>query len=222
MADTTSIQSAISSAVNTTASSSTSASKQLGQEDFLNLLVAQLKNQNPLKPLENEAFIAQLAQFSQLEQSSKLVKLMEQSNSAQEAAMEFNRVALIGRQVKVNGATIPLGTGPASVNYQLAGDAASVKVSILDANGLVVRTLELGAQGAGNQQITWDGKNQSGQAMPSGTYSFAVSATDSHGAQVGASPFSLVTVTGVRMDQGRPLLLAGSQTVDPADIQEIY
>lgn len=197
--------------------------KPLGQEDFLQLLVAQIKNQDPLKPISNEAFIAQLAQFSQLEQSSKMVTLMQQNNSAQEAALPFSRVPLIGHQVKINGATVQLeGTGPATVNYTLAGDAASVQVGIVDATGRVIRTISAGAQSTGNREVSWDGKDQNGNAAAPGTYGFAVAAADGQGKPVAATPISLGTVTGVRTDAGNPILLLGTRQVDARDVLEVY
>lgn len=197
--------------------------KELGQDDFLQLLVAQIKNQDPLKPIENEAFIAQLAQFSQLEQSNKMVKLMQANNDAQAAALPFTRVALIGREVKINGATVQLEAGsPAAVNYTLAGDAAAVQVGIVDAFGRTIRTISGGAQGAGNQQVSWDGLDQNGNEAGPGTYGFSVTALDSQGRPVAATPLTLGTVTGVKTDTGNPILLLGTRQVDPKDVIEVY
>lgn len=196
--------------------------KALGQEDFLSLLVAQLKNQNPLKPLENEAFIAQLAQFSQLEQSGKLVKLMEQNQDTQETALQFSRTSLIGHRVKLTGALVELGTGPATVAYALDGAAASVKVTITDAAGKVIRTLSASGQSAGDQTLTWDGKDQNGLAVSQGTYGFTVSATNSQGGAVTATPSTIATVTGVRTDADHPVLLIGKRQVDAKDVLEVY
>lgn len=196
--------------------------KQLGQHDFLNLLVAQLKNQDPLKPMENEAFIAQLAQFSQLESTNHLVKLMEENNGAQAATLPFSRVPLIGHQVKISGATVQWAGEPTSVSYTLAGDAAAVQVGIVDANGRLIRTISAGAQAAGTQQVSWDGKDQNGQTVADGTYGFAVSATDSQDHPVNATPLSIGTVTGVRTDSGNPVLLLGTREVSAKDVLEVY
>ncbi len=186
------------------------------------IMVTQLKHQDPLKPIENEAFIAQLAQFSQLEQSSKLVTLMQQNLDAQDANYRLGLVPLVGHQVRINGSSVELGAGPATMGYTLAGDASSVKVSVLDSTGRVIRSLDMGAQAAGARQVTWDGKDQNGQAMPTGTYQFSVTAKDLLGNTVGATLSSLATVSGLRIEEGIAKLLVGSRTVDPSSVVEFY
>jgi flagellar basal-body rod modification protein FlgD len=203
-------------------SSSATGPKQLGQEDFLKLLVTQLKNQDPLKPIENEAFIAQLAQFSQLEQSSKLVTLMQQNLDSQAAGRQVSLVPLIGHKIKISGSAVELGAGPATMGYTLAGDASSVQVSVFDSTGRVVRSLDMGAQAAGAQQVTWDGKDQNGQAMPAGTYQFSVEAKDILGNSVGTTLSSTATVSGVRMENGVAKLVVGSRTVDTSEVIEFF
>lgn len=202
--------------------SSATGPKQLGQDDFLKLLVTQLKNQNPLEPIANEAFIAQLAQFSQLEQSTKIANLMQQNLDAQAANKQISLVPLVGRNVMINGASVELGSGPATLGYTLAGDASSVEVSVLNASGVAIRTTDLGAQAAGANLVTWDGTDQNGQAMPAGTYSFSVTAKDVQGNDVGTTLSSLATVLGVRMEEGVAKLVIGSRTVDTSDVLEYY
>lgn len=203
-------------------SSSATGPKELGQEDFLKLLVTQLKNQDPLKPVENEAFIAQLAQFSQLEQSSKLVTLMQQDLDAQAANKQISLVPLVGHNVMINGASVELGSGPATMGYTLASDAASAQVSVLNASGVAIKTTNLGAQTAGAHLVTWDGTDQNGQAMPAGTYYFSVTAKDVQGNTVGTTLSSLATVLGVRVEEGVAKLVIGSRTVDTSDVLEYY
>lgn len=196
--------------------------KTLGQADFLNLMLAQLKNQDPLKPMDNQAFIAQLAQFSQLESSNQLVQLMQQNNSDLEGAKQVGLVSLIGHQVNLNGATVQLGTGPASVNYTLAGNAASVQVNILNSSNQVIKTITESNQNTGNQTVSWDGTDQNGVQLPSGTYSFSVAAQDSAGQPVTATPRTVATVTGVQSNAGNPMLLIGDQQVDPKNVLAVY
>ncbi len=196
--------------------------KALGQSDFLNLMVAQLQNQDPMKPLDNEAFIAQMAQFSQLESTNQLVTLMQQNNSDLQGARQVGLVSLIGHPVILNGATVQLGTGPASVNYTLAGNAASVQVNILNSSNQVIKTIAESNQNAGNQTVSWDGTDQNGVQVPSGTYGFSVSAKDGAGQAVTATPVTIATVTGVKSDATNPMLLIGDQIVDPNNVLEVH
>ncbi len=194
--------------------------KELGQDEFLKLLVTQLKNQDPLKPMENASFIAELAQFSQLEQSTKQVKLLEQSIDSQTGNLRFSLLPLVGRDVRINGGVIQLGSGPAGLSYTLDRDAAAVHATILTPTNQPIRTLELGRGTAGNREVLWDGQDQNGNLVPPGVYRFAVSAVDTEGKPVTVTTTSLVKVSGVRMDNGSPVLLVGDQVVDPDAILE--
>lgn len=196
--------------------------KDLGKNDFLNLLVTQLKNQDPLKPMDSSSFIAELAQFSQLEQSSNQVALLQKSLDAQTANQQFSLLPLVGREVGIEGAVIQLGTGPAMLDYSLGQDAASVNLSILNAAGQVIRTGNLGPQGLGTQQVTWDGLDQNGALMPPGTYTYAVTALDGQGQAVPVATTSRLTVTGVRVEGGQAKLAVGNQTIDPASVIDFF
>jgi flagellar basal-body rod modification protein FlgD len=221
----TSLAGALNSVTNATTDSGTpivSGPKALGQADFLNLMITQLKNQDPMNPMDNEAFIAQLAQFSQLEASNQLVTLMQQNNTDLQGAKQVGLVSLLGHQVKLSGAMVQLGNGPASVQYTLAGDAASVQVNILNAANQVIRTIAAGGQSAGNQSVSWDGLDQNGVQAAQGAYGFSVSANDSMGHAVTATPVTIATVTGVKNDASNPMLLIGNQQVDPNHVLEVY
>lgn len=195
--------------------------KEMGKDDFLKLLVTQLKNQDPLKPMDNTEFVTQLAQFSQLDQSTQQVKLLEQSISNQNDAMQYALLPMIGRSVQVEGALTQLGTGPAPMTYALDRDASSVRASILDQNNKVIRTLDLGTQGAGKQQAQWDGRNQSGALMQPGVYQYQIVAKDSKGVPVQVATASTLTVTGVRSNNGQAQLVAGDQVIDRSAIVEL-
>ncbi|MEQ1627770.1 MAG: flagellar hook assembly protein FlgD [Nitrospira sp.] len=198
-----------------------SGNQQLGQNDFLKLLVTQLKNQDPLKPMDNTAFVAELAQFSQLDQSTKQVQLLEKSIAQQTDSMQYTLLPMIGRNVQVEGSLIDLNNGPAKLTYALEHEAATVRVTIQDKQGKAIRVLELGTQSAGKQEVQWDGRNQNGLLMPNGTYQYQVLAKDAKGAAVIAAPSSVLTVSGVRMVDGTPQLAAGEYVIDRKDIVEL-
>lgn len=195
----------------------------LGQDQFLNLLVAQLKNQDPLKPVDNGEFIAQLAQFSQLEQTKQMTTALNKFIERQDAANTQNLVALFGRQVSAAGSTAVLASGkPTTLSYRLGGDASSVVVQVSDAAGIPVRTMSVGSQGAGAQTVTWDGRGDRGNLLPEGRYSFAVVATAGPDRPVAATTLQTGTVTGLNFDGGSPtLMLNTGQTIAPNQILEV-
>jgi flagellar basal-body rod modification protein FlgD len=195
--------------------------RQLGQDDFLKLLITQLKNQDPLKPVENAEFISQLAQFSQLEQSAKQAKLLQQSLDAQTASLQFTLLPMVGRTVTVGQSLIQLGNGPAPFGYTLDKNAVNVRVSIQDQQGQVVRSLEYRDRLAGSHAAEWDGKNQDGTVMQPGLYRYLISATDQEGKSVKVEGRASLMVSGIRMEEGQAKLLIGDLAIDPSAIIEL-
>jgi flagellar basal-body rod modification protein FlgD len=212
----------ITEALNTTRPSGTGATgpRELGQDDFLRLLVTQLKHQDPLKPIDNAAFVAELAQFSQLEQSAKQVKLLEQSIETQSANLQFSMLPLVGREVRFLGGVVELAQNPVAMDYRLDEPAAAVTVAISDMSNQTVRTLALGSQQAGSQQIEWDGTTQTGAPAFPGIYRFTVSALNAQGDRVNSTATSRLRVSGVRMENGHAMLVVGDQVLDPSQVIE--
>lgn len=196
-------------------------SRELGQGDFLTLLVTQLKNQDPLNPTNNTEFVAQLAQFSQLEQSAKQAQLLQRSLDAQAASLQFTLLPMVGRTVTVDHPLVQLGNGPAPISYALDKNAAAVRVNILDPQGQVIRTLDYRDRPAGQNLTEWDGRNQNGALMPAGIYQYALTATDALGASVSARTAGQLTVSGIRMEEGKAKLVAGDLSIDPSAVVEL-
>lgn len=195
--------------------------KALGQDDFLKLLVTQLKQQDPLNPTNNTEFVAQLAQFSQLEQSVKQAQLMQQSLDTQAASFEFTLLPMVGRRIGLDMPLVQLGAGPATIRYALDKDAAKVSINILDQRGQAIRTMEYAGRLSGDNVAEWDGKDQNGAPMPAGVYRYAISATDAQGASVTAQGRAELTVSGIRKEQGTTKLAVGDLTVNPSDVVEL-
>lgn len=193
---------------------------ELGKSDFLNLLVTQLKNQDPLKPMDSSSFIAELAQFSQLEQSANQSALLGKVLDAQNSSLQYSLLPLVGREVRIEGAMIELGAAPAPLDYNLSEDAVSVRASIVNAASQPIRTLDLGSQSAGNQHVMWDGRDHNGTMMPPGTYTYAIAARDSQNRPVPITATSRLTVSGIRVVEGQPRLAAGDNTIDPSAVIE--
>jgi len=196
--------------------------KAMGQDEFLRLLVTQLKNQDPLKPVDNAAFVAELAQFSQLEQSVKQVALLEQSIQSQQIALQYSVLPLVGRQVQVDGAWLQLGDGPAALTYATEQDAASVRITIHDGKGHAVRSLDLGPVGAGAHRVVWDGLDANGNPAPAGSYRYMVAARDASGNAVPVDTVSTLTVTGVWLENGHPQIMVGDHLIDPSVVLAVH
>jgi flagellar basal-body rod modification protein FlgD len=155
----------------------TSNPQSLGKNEFMNLMVAQMKNQSPLNPQDNTQFISQLAQFSSLEAMQKLntdadsMKTMFQSTQALQAS------AMVGRSVLVPSSKINLGAdAKVSGMVDLPASTGNLHLSILNGAGELVNSINLGQQAAGKIPFSWDGTNSSGQLMPPGDYTIKAQA----------------------------------------------
>jgi flagellar basal-body rod modification protein FlgD len=208
-------------ATGTTATPERTGPRQFGQDDFLRLLITQLKNQDPLKPTDNTEFVSQLAQFSQLEQTAKQAQLLQKSLDAQTASLQFTLLPMIGRTVTIGRELVQLGEGPARFGYTLDKSAAKVLISIQDQQGQIVQSLEYRDRPAGPHTAEWDGKSQNGTLMPKGMYRYVISAMDSEGKPVTVEGRASLAVSGVRMEEGQAKLLVGDIAIDPSEIVEL-
>ncbi len=156
----------------------TSAKKsELGKDEFLNLLVAQLNNQDPLSPQDNGAFIAQLAQFSQVEGIGKLNTSMESLLSGYQSSQALQASSLVGRKVIVPSNRAEVDTSQTfKGSLTLPASSSNVAVNVYDNSGALVSRVNLGQQAAGNVSFMWDGKDASGNLLPPGSYRFEAQA----------------------------------------------
>ncbi len=195
----------------------------LGQDQFMNLLIAQLKNQDPLNPVDNSQLMSQLAQFSQLQETQQMAKSLNQFIAQQNTANATNLVTLLGKHVTTNGSTFSLTSGtPAPISYTLAANASTATVQILNAAGVPVATWTGTNQSAGPQNLTWDGKDSSGNTLPTGTYSFTVSAKGANGAAVSTTTQTTGIVRSINYDGNGPILVFDAgQTALPTAIVNV-
>ena len=187
----------------------TAPKKELGRDEFLTLLIEQLKHQDPLKPLESTEFTAQLAQFNSLEQ---LFAVNENLTGIQEMLYnqdKENILELIGKTVKANDNTIHIEDGSTVSGSYTLEEAADVAVSVYDSNGLEIRRLYPGWQDAGEYDVAWDGRDNSGEVVEDGIYTFEVTAKDEAGNYVDANTYISGEVTGVTYQYGIPYLMIG-------------
>nr|WP_286948957.1 flagellar hook assembly protein FlgD [Pseudomonas sp. UBA6718] len=160
----------------------TTQKKDLGKNEFLELLVAQLNNQNPLEPQENGEFIAQLAQFSQVEGIEKLNASMGSLLSGYQSSQALQASSLVGRKVIVPTEKAVVDTSETfKGSLVLPVTSSNVYVNVYDSAGKAVSRVNLGQQAAGNVSFMWDGKDSSGNVLPPGTYKFEAQATYADG-----------------------------------------
>ena len=153
-------------------------SNELGKDEFLNLLVAQLNNQDPLAPQDNGAFIAQLAQFSQVEGIGKLNTSMDSMVSGYQSSQALQASSLVGRKVIIPTDKAVVDTSETfKASLVLPAASSNVYVNVYDSAGSTVNRVNLGQQAAGNVSFMWDGKDASGNTLPPGTYKFEAQAS---------------------------------------------
>jgi flagellar basal-body rod modification protein FlgD len=188
---------------------------------FLTLLMTQIKNQDPLNPLDNAQVTSQLAQLNMVNGIEKLNATMTQLLGGYAEAQAMQAAGMIGKNVMIAGNALPLAGGAAYGGIALAGNADSVQVTIKDASGKVVQTNELGEQRAGMFYFAWDGKNESGDVLPDGKYTFSVKAL-ADGKEIEATTGQIGTVSAVtRSNSGFLLDLGDMGNVSFKDVQQI-
>ena len=198
--------------------------EQMGQQQFLTLFTAQLKMQNPLDPVKNEAFVAQLAQFSSLEANIS----MKQSLDTMVTAMGSDRVmasaSLIGKSVAVPDAAVQVTNGVGGQGViPLPTGAAGLQVNVTDASGNVVRELIYPAQPVGDFSVNWDGTDSAGNVVPDGSYRFSAAGVVG-GQTVGLSVNAVAKVMAVRTNSADNSLLLefeGGKTLPLAEVNRI-
>jgi flagellar basal-body rod modification protein FlgD len=211
MVDTTAATATNASQVATTGTTSSNSSltgsiqKDMNKDDFLRLLVTQLRYQDPLSPEDPKDFVAQLAQFSSLEQqinsNTNLENLGKVIQNLQQSQNMAQGVSLLGKTVKGSGNQLTVVGGKAlEASFKLPQAAEQVVVGIFDSTGKQVATLNLGAQAAGSRSLTWNGRDSQGQQVADGIYSYQVAAQDKSGNAIQVDNYFTGTVEEVYQD----------------------
>ena len=187
---------------------------ELGKDDFMKLMSAQLKYQDPISPMKNEEMAAQLAQFSSLEQMQNVNTTLEKLVTAQKPSEHMLAASLIGKKVSTDSThfTYEKGNNP-EISFKLPADAATMNVAIVDAKGEVVREIELGEMAKGDQSVRWDGKNSKFQDQPLGEYSYKITAADKDGKSIPVNSDTTGIVTGITFEGGKSVLIMGDKKV---------
>jgi len=198
----------------------------LDKDDFLQLLIAKLSNQDPLNPIDDESFVAELAQFSSLEQLSNM-------NESLTTDIQYNAIlsqtisntmatSLIGRTVRGDSSAVYLESGDTSdIAVNLDEAAQKVVLTITDENGNVVRTITANNLKAGDNVVKWDGTNDSGANVVSGTYYISAKAADADGNTFTPGLFLEGVVDGVVYENGIAYLSVNGMNVPLAAVQVV-
>lgn len=195
----------------------------LGKEEFLQLLVAQLKNQDPMNPSNPEEMAAQLAQFSSVEQLINInEQLGTQAASAEAMALALNNstaVGLVGKQVLATGEAVHVtGSGEETVTVGVEGAGGDAVLSIYDADGNRVGSREVGPVGGGRQEIEL---GSAAQGLEPGRYRYELTVSGEDGSPVEVQTLMHVRIDGVRYGPQGPVLFSGDVEIPLANVVEI-
>jgi flagellar basal-body rod modification protein FlgD len=205
--------------VSTAANSATAKTMANNFDQFLQLLTTQLKNQNPLDPLDTNQFTQQLVQFAQVEQQISMNQQLTTLIALQQTTQATQAIGLAGATVVVGGDTAQLKNGIASWSFT-PSKTATATVTIKDATGQTAYTGSYTVQ-PGQQNFTWDGKGNNGAQWPDGKYTMSVVAKDTAGQTVAVSTLVTGVVDSVDVSQTPPLLSIGGQTYTLDQIKQI-
>ncbi len=196
---------------------------ELGKNEFMELMIAQMNNQNPLEPQDNGEFIAELAQFSSLEEMQGLTATVESFTSSYQSTQALQASSMVGRSVLVNASA-----GPTSVAGSMSGvvdvpaSTSDLRMSVLNASGELVNQYDMGQQIAGQVSFLWDGKNTAGEQMPLGQYTIKAEASyNGKNEQLSTMLSANVDSVSIGSNSSITLNLAGMGAVSLNDIRQI-
>jgi len=197
----------------------------LGKDDFLKLLMAQLNNQDPLKPMEHQEFSAQLAQFGSLEQLQNIHKGIESLQGGMGNEAKLSALGMIGKSVSANGNEVELMEGqPVNLSFSSKEGVTPIRAQIYSEGGKIVRELDINARTA-EAGLVWDGKDQEGTSMPSGKYTFRVQGVNTNGQSEELGAKLSGRVTAVEMKGNQPVLIvqtsSGQSKLDLAKVNSV-
>jgi flagellar basal-body rod modification protein FlgD len=186
----------------------------MDSEAFLKLFVAQMQYQDPLKPQDSSAMLEQISQLTLVEQSYNSTAALKNLLAAQNNSVALNSATFIGGNVKANGTGVNFdGSNPSVLQFNHSVPTTSGTVTITNSSGQIVKTATLGALGAGDNSLTWDGRDASGNLLPAGAYNFTVKGTSADGKAVSATTYTTGRVDGVSFANNTPTLSIGYVSV---------
>ena len=210
---------------NTAAPQTNLTNQSLGKQEFLQLLVAQLQNQDPINPMDSKEFASQLAQFNSVEQLINLndgVQALAQSQQLSSSGLTNTMAAsLTGKTVRALSDKVAVEAGePSEVNFRLNNIASEVEITVFDSSGNVMRTESLENLGQGDHKWEWDGKTGDGRTVPEGIYRTVVTAKNGE-QESSALTFVEGVAEKVRFSQNGAELIVNGIKIPLGDVEEI-
>ncbi|WP_332700010.1 flagellar hook assembly protein FlgD [Devosia sp.] len=211
----------VSSTTNTSQMSSSRTTIADNFDTFLSILTTQLKNQNPLDPMDTNQFTQQLVQFTGVEQQLKTNEFLETLMLSGQNTAKSDAVSYIGKEVTSSGKTGELtGSNAAFWAYSAEANAANATITIKDASGQIVYN-QTGPLNAGPGTFRWDGKGSDGNMKPNGVYTIDIKGKDANGKDVKISTASIGIVTAVDFTGDVPVLTVGTRRVAITDVTDV-
>lgn len=206
-----------------TADPTSSAMGEMGRNEFLKLLVTQLENQNPLEPMQDTEFVAQLATFSSLEQLIDMNSRMDTVIAGQAEMVNAQALDLVGREVLLDtGGEVRLEDGEAeTIVFEMAEAATAARVDIYDESGRLVRSIEMDNPRSGRHEVTWDGLDDGGDPLNSGGYRAEVVLGTVETGESTITPWTSMPVRGLHVGPNGIALTSNARVVALSDVLEI-
>lgn len=202
---------------------STAATSDVNREDFLRLLIAQLQHQDPLNPVENQEFVAQLATFSSLEQETNQTNLLQKLVDNQNGTATSQALSLIGKDVTVAADRFLYQPGENTEFVFNAPESGAYPVQIVTDSGQVVMTDMVSAASAGPNSYEFTGRGPNGEQLPAGIYNIVIGeTTSSNGDKESLQTFMRGSVEGVNFQQGVPVLVVNGQPVEMSQVSAVF
>lgn len=194
----------------------------LGKEDFLNLLMTQVTHQDPLNPMDSQGMMNQLTSMGSLEQLITLNKQMGSMNETQQEIVRSSVYTFLDKDVTVKGGTTQVTGGVSQeMQFQLPREAAVVDLLVTNKEGHPVRSLELGQMAPGHHNIPWDGKDNDGDDVADGNYSYKVTARTVEDQNIPVALLTRGKVNGISFFDGKPQLMMNGGKLNLSDVLEV-
>ena len=189
-------------------------------DTFLTLLTTQLRNQNPLDPLDTNQFTSQMVQFTSVEQQLKTNEFLEALVLSNLSQTYTGAVGFVGKHITAQGSAAQLVNGSATWNYSINQPSEDVTFTVTDQNGNVVHTANTSVE-AGDGQISWDGFDSTGARMPDGTYTITIDARTDGGAYIPVSTQMEGVVTAVDLSGVEPVLIVNGGRINLSSVESV-